>query len=354
MMPGDADISQAQGGSSLAQRIKAEALGLGFDLCGIGPVDPPRYGAWFSQWLAEGKAGDMEPWMLRQEEDRLQPQRLLPGAQSVVVVGMNYFQEAPERRGKIARYALGKDYHDLMKAKLKALDGYLQQAGGVQRCAVDTSAVMEKPMAVRAGLGWQAKSTMVIHPKWGTWFFLAEVLTTLWMPRDEVVADHCGKCARCVEVCPTGAITGPYQLDARRCISYLTIEHQGAIPEELRDLIGDHLYGCDDCLDVCPWNRWARVTRESEFRAIARPDLTEMLGWDDARFRKEFRGTAIFRLKRARWLRNICVVLGNVGRKEDMAALEAACHDGDPLVEEHARWALAKIQKSACGSKKHP
>ncbi len=323
--------------------LKAKALELGFDLCAVGPVVAPAFAEYFSEWLADGRAGEMESWMARNPEVRKNPRELLPEAQSLIVLGMNYYQPEPERRGRIAKYALGKDYHDLIPGRLKQLDVWLSEQGGVQRKAVDTSAILEKPAAATAGLGWQGKSTMLIHPRWGTWMFLAEVLTTLSFEVDPVQSDHCGSCTRCIDICPTQAITAPYQLDARRCISYLTIEHQGAIPEEFRRAIGDHLYGCDDCLDICPWNRWARQTREASFEAIERPDLSEMLSWSDEKFRREFRGTPIFRLKRPRWLRNICVVLGNIGDRGDLAALEVAERDPDPLISEHAGWAIKEI-----------
>lgn len=326
------------------RELQAFVRELGFDFCGVAAPASPPYADHFDVWLERGKAGDMTPWMGRDPEVRKNPARLLPGAQSLIVLGLNYFQPEPDRRGRIAKYALGRDYHDWIPQKLKQLDGWLQDKGGTQRIAVDTSPILEKPAAVAAGLGWQGKSTIFIHRKLGTWSFLAEVLTTLKFYADPPGRDHCGSCTRCIDVCPTRAITGPYQLDARRCISYLTIEHKGAIPEEFRRAIGDHLFGCDDCLDVCPWNRWAQKTPISELEAIRRPDLVWMLGWDDSTFREAFRGTPIFRLKRSRWLRNICVVLGNVGTRQDLPALEKAAHDEDEMVREHARWAVGEIR----------
>jgi len=331
-----------------ARDAKRELLGyaskLGFDFCGVAAPVPPPHSDYLDGWLERGEAGDMTAWMGRDPEARKNPTTLLPGAQSLIVLGINYFHPEPDRRGRIAKYAMGRDYHDWIPQKLKHIDTWLQKKGGTQRVVVDTSPILEKPAAVAAGLGWQGKSTIFIHRKYGTWSFLAEVLTTLKLPPDPPEEDHCGSCTRCIDVCPTQAITGPYQLDARKCISYLTIEHKGSIPVELRKAIGDHLFGCDDCLDVCPWNRWAQKTKVSELEAIPRPDLVEMLGWDDATFRNAFRGTPVFRLKRPRWLRNICVVLGNVGTRQDLPALEKAARDDDQMVREHAQWAIGEIQ----------
>jgi len=326
-----------------SQALKSKALELGFELCAVGPVASPPYAEYFSEWLGHGKAADMETWMGRQPEIRQNPAALFPAAQSLIVLGMNYYQPEPERRGRIAKYALGRDYHDLISQRLQEMDDWLSEQGGSQRKAVDTSAILEKPAAVLAGLGWQGKSTILPHPRWGTWMFLAELWTTLKFQLDTEMKNHCGSCTRCIDVCPTQAITAPYQLDARRCISYLTIEHKGPIPIEYRRAIGDHLYGCDDCLDVCPWNRWAQKTREAGLDPIQRPDLTEMLDWSDETFRSQFRGTPIFRLKRPRWLRNICVVLGNIGGEQDLPALTRAAQDPDPLVAEHATWAINEI-----------
>jgi len=321
-----------------------KARELGFEACGIARVSNWPHHDYFEQWLDQGRAGDMASWMGRSRETRKEPRRWFPDARSVIVLMMNYHQKEPRRRGRIAKYALGCDYHDLISRRLKELDRWLTEFGGEQRWAVDTSPLLEKPAAVAAGLGWQGKSTIFIHRRLGTWTFLAEVFTTLRLIPDPEEVDHCGSCRRCIDVCPTQAITGPYQLDARRCISYLTIEHKGPIPEEFRRSIGDHLFGCDDCLDVCPWNRWAQATPEPHLQQITRPDLVEMLDWSDEQFRRAFRGTPIFRLKRGRWLRNICVVLGNGGDLKDLPHLEKACQDSDALVQEHARWAVNEIR----------
>src|SRR5690606_17157922 len=215
--------------------------------------------------------------------------------------------------------------------------------GAENKPYVDTGPVLEKPIANQAGLGWQGKHTNLIHPKLGNWVFLGEIFTTLALPPDEPVKNRCGSCTRCMDACPTGAITGPYQLDARRCISYLTIEHKGAIPLEFREKIGDHLYGCDDCLQACPWNRWAQHTREVRFEPRDYPDLTPMLFWGDEDFTETFAGSPIKRIGLNRWKRNVCTVLGNIGTAEDLTALESAAASDDPMVAEHAQWAINRI-----------
>lgn len=329
----------------LKEALRQQIEALGFDTWGVAAADPLPGADYLSRWIEEGQAGDMVSWLGRNPESRAHPQDLLPGARSVIVVGLNYHQPEPERRGRIASYALGEDYHDILSTKLKHLATWLEDKGGRQRVAVDSSPLMEKPAAVRAGLGWMAKSTMLLNRHWGTWLFLGEVMTTLEFEPDLEESDHCGKCTACIDICPTRAITAPYQLDARRCISYLTIEHKGAIPEEFREAIGDHLFGCEECLTICPWNRWARPTREPRLAAMTRPDLRDMLSWDDIRFRKEFRGTPVYRLKRDRWLRNICVVLGNIGTGDDLPSLRQASGDDSELVREHAQWAIGRINR---------
>jgi epoxyqueuosine reductase len=361
----------------------ALARELGFDLCRIARCGTPPHAAEFRQWLAEGKAGDMA-WLERNQDRRTDPQQVVPGARSVIVLGMNYWQGAVEKdegrrmkdeedgglrpegvasaslphtslhpssfiphpSGRIARYAWGDDYHDLIEAKLRVLDEWLIAQGGRQRHYVDTGPVLERDFAALAGAGWHGKSTMLVNPKLGTWFFLAEILTTLELEADEPMKDHCGKCTRCMVACPTGAITAPQQLDARRCVSYLTIENKGAIPEEFRVAIGDRIYGCDDCLTACPWNRFAQVSRESTFAArefVHGWSLRDFLGLDDDGFRKLFRKSPIKRIKRRGFLRNVCVALGNVGTREDLPALQKAAEDAEPLVAEHATWAIGRI-----------
>ncbi len=269
----------------------------------------------------------------------------------MIVVAQNYWQGeralpgAQAATGKIARYAWGDDYHEVMLSKLKQLDAFLREHGGTQKCYVDTGPILERDYAAEAGIGWHGKSTMLIDPKLGTWFFLAEILTTLDLPPDEPQTSRCGSCTRCITACPTNAITQDHRLDARRCISYLTIELKGSIPAELRPLIGDRIYGCDDCLDACPWNRFASISREASFQAqpATRMPLRDYLALDDVQFRALFRRSPIKRVKRRGFLRNVCVALGNVGNQSDLPALHRAALDPEPLVAEHAAWAVNRI-----------
>ncbi len=332
-----------------SQLVEA-ARALGFDLCRIAPAIVPPHADAFRVWLGEGRAGEMA-WLARNADRRTDPQLVLPGARSVIVLGMNYWnadgQMPKAERGRIARYAWGADYHDIIEAKLDTLDDWLAERGGKQRQYVDTGPVLERDMAAVAGAGWQGKSTMLLHPKFGPWLFLAEVLTTLEFEPDEPMRDHCGKCVRCIDACPTRAITAPQRVDARRCLSYLTIENKGPIPEEFRAALGDRIYGCDECLEVCPWNRFAQQSRESALAAreyVHGWALRDFLALDDDGFRALFRGSPIKRIKRRGFLRNVCVALGNVGTREDLPALAKAANDPEPLIAEHARWAIARIE----------
>ncbi len=338
--------------SELKVELVERALALGFDACRVAAARSPRHTAEFREWLRDGAAGEMS-WIERGAEKRSDPQLVLPGVQSVVVLALNYWQgdtPSPPARGRIARYAWGADYHDIMLPKLRALDEFLREHGGTQRCYVDTGPVLERDFAAEAGIGWQGKSTMLLDRRLGTWFFLGEILTTLSLAPDAPQTAHCGSCTRCMAACPTSAITAPHRLDARRCISYLTIELKGAIPLELRPLIGDRIYGCDTCLDVCPWNRFAAVARETALHArpeVAALELREFLALDDARFRTLFRGSPIKRIKRRGFLRNVCVALGNVGTRDDLPALARAAADPEPLIAGHAAWAIAQIEARA-------
>ncbi len=347
----------------MKEDLIAFALELGFDLCRTAACRTPAHAQEFLDWLGQGRAGEMA-WLERNKLRRTDPQAVLPGAKSVVVLALNYWNpirsdgsvrsvgsagsaDLPEPvGGRIARYAWGDDYHDVVEGKLRQLDQWLIARGGTQRYYVDTGPILERDFAAAAGIGWHGKSTMLIHPRMGTWFFLAELLTTLEFEPDAPMSDHCGRCTRCVDACPTNAITAPHQLDARRCISYLTIELKGSIPEEFRPLIGNRIYGCDDCLDACPWNRFAQSSRESAFAArpfVSGMSLRDFLALDEPAFRALFAKSPIKRIKRRGFLRNVCVALGNVGGPEDLPALQKAAADPEPLIAEHALWAIERI-----------
>ena len=337
--------------SPLEPRIKSWAHELGFDVCRIARATAVPHAEDFHQWLAQGKHATMA-WLERTPERRCDPALVLPGCQSLICLALNYFPgrlAMPTPPGfRIARYAWNLDYHDLIEHRLQAFNQRLTSLGGCQKPYVDTGPVLERDHATAAGLGWNGKSTMQIHPHLGTWFFLAEILTTLDLTADKPMADHCGKCTRCITACPTDAITAPHQLDARRCISFLTIEHKGPIPTEFRKAIGDRIYGCDSCLDACPWNRFATQSRELAFHArstIFENRLRDFLVLDDASFRALFAQSPIKRVKRARFLRNVCVALGNTGTPDDLPALARAATDPDPLIAEHATWAITQIQQ---------
>ncbi|MBL9114279.1 MAG: tRNA epoxyqueuosine(34) reductase QueG [Verrucomicrobiaceae bacterium] len=333
--------------------VKAElvqaAKNLGFADVRIAAARKARHSQEFANWIMEGRNGDMA-WMARDPERRSNPELVLPGAKSVIMLAVNYYQgpERPQANFRVARYAWNDDYHDLITPWLQALDKLLQGFGGLQRVYVDTGPVLERDFASESGLGWGGKSTMQIHRSLGTWFFLASIITTLDLPPDDSARDHCGTCTRCIQACPTQAITAPRSLDARRCVSYLTIEHKGAIPEEFRAAIGDRLYGCDDCLDACPWNKFAQKAREMAFearRAVFDTPLRDYLSLTEEQFRQLFAKSPIKRIKRTRFLRNVCVVLGNVGTTDDLPALEQTVHSDEPLVAEHAAWAVGQILK---------
>jgi epoxyqueuosine reductase len=338
--------------AKLKSQLISFARQIGFDSCRIAACDTPAHATEFRQWLRQGAHGEMN-YMQRGEEKRCEPQKVLPGAKSIVVLALNYFQGEGIRRsqiaatGKVARYAWGDDYHDVIAAKLDKLDQFLRDFDGQQKCYVDTGPILERDHAAQAGIGWHGKNTMLIDERLGTWFFLAEILTTIELPADQPLEDRCGTCERCIKACPTGAITAPHRLDARRCISYLTIELKGYIPLEFRPLIGDRIFGCDDCLDVCPWNRFAQVSHETAFSARESTTgmaLREYLRLSDAEFRQLFKNSPIKRIKRRGFLRNVCVALGNAGDVSDLPALERAAADPEPLIAEHAGWAIEQIE----------
>lgn len=336
-------------GAQIRERLEDEARALGFHALGVVAVPLQLRRDYYAKWIAEGRHGTMS-WMERNNDRRMHPENLLPEAKSIIVLALNYYQPDPERSYRIAKYALGDDYHGFMLRRLKRLCRILRdEFGGDQRPYVDTGPLLEKPIAEAAGLGWQGKSTILVEPKRGTWSFLANIVTSLELPTDKPGKDRCGSCTRCIDICPTRAITAPYQLDASKCISYLTIEHDGVIPEEFRKAIGDRLYGCDECLDVCPWNKWATPTQEAKFSPRELPALREMLLWDEATFKEAMTGSPMRRLKLPRFHRNICVVLGNVGTAEDLPALEQAASEEDSMVAEHATWAIKEINnRNSC------
>jgi epoxyqueuosine reductase len=335
------------------------ALAAGFDAAGMAvlePLDQGVEGERLRVWLDGERHGSMA-YMARDPGRRLDPGAVFPGARSILCVGLNYGNrhrgEGGENgAGRVARYAWGRDYHKVFSRRLKRLEEMLaEEFPGVRtQRYVDTGPVMEKLWAERAGLGWRGKHTNLLSHNWGSWLLLGEVLLDLELEPDTPATDHCGRCARCIDVCPTRAITGPYQLDARLCISYLTIEHRGTIPKELRPLMGDHVFGCDDCLDVCPWNRFARNAREAEFRPrpeVMAPLLVELVTLDDEGFLERFAGTALMRPKREGMARNACIALGNVGGPGAAEALGCALGDQSPLVREHAAWGLGRLGDGA-------
>ena len=341
----------------MKETIRRRARELGFDDCRFARAAAPASAEQFQGWLAEKHHGEMA-WLERTASKRIDPQRVLPGANIIICLAASYhsenstFKVQSSRSGIVARYAQFNDYHDVLGERLKQLTVFVNQLGGAEthsRWYVDTGPLLERDFAQRAGLGFIGKHTNVISRKSGNWILLAEVITTLELEPDVPAENHCGKCTRCITACPTNAITAPFQLDARRCISYLTIELKGSIPVELRPAIGNRIFGCDDCLAVCPWNRFARES--NLMKAYAHPelaalDLLELLQLDDAGFKARFAGTPILRTKRRGLLRNVCVALGNVGDASALPCLQKAASDPEPLIAEHACWALERIQSS--------
>jgi epoxyqueuosine reductase len=334
--------------------IRERALQLGFDACQFTTAQPPDSAAQFQRWLQAGRHGQMT-YLERNASKRIEPSQVLAAARSIITLAVSYAGEEPGPAGpgpvgEIARYARFSDYHDVVGARLKSLTDWLNQLGGGQTRSlwyVDTGPLLERDLAQRAGLGFIGKHTNLISRKLGNWFFLAEIITTLELPPDAPEKNHCGSCRRCLDACPTAAITAPFQLDARRCISYLTIELKGAIPVELRPAVGNRIYGCDDCLAACPWNRFARAgaMMAGHRRAgLETPDLAVLLSLDQAAFQARFAGTPILRARRRGFLRNVCVALGNVGGAEALPALQRAASGGEPLIAEHALWAIGRIK----------
>jgi epoxyqueuosine reductase len=327
--------------------IRTLAKQNGFDDCRFArALQAPHANEYFS-WLQAGRHGEMA-WLARDPERRANPTKVLPDAKTVVVLATNYFQGPSPRteKGQIARYAWGADYHQIMLQNMVPIDAFLRENGGRQKCYVDTGPMLERDFAARAGLSWQGKSTMCLNNHLGTWFFIGVILTTLELAEDPSAKNRCGSCTKCIDVCPTQAITQPYQLDARRCISYLTIENKGPIPIEFRSAIGDRIYGCDACLEVCPWNRFAQKTKETRFHLpdqVVGLSLRELAALTEDGFRVLFRHSPVKRVKRRGFIRNVCVALGNVGTREDLTVLNQLAVDSDPLIAEHALWAVEKI-----------
>jgi epoxyqueuosine reductase len=339
---------------ALAERIKAWAAELGFGACGIAPSDPGEHSAHLQRWLDAGHHGEMQ-WMHTQAALRADPAGLLPGAQRVIAVRLDYLStdEKPldivrhGERAYVARYALGRDYHKLMRKRLAQLADRIRAEApeAATRACVDSAPVLERAFAEQAGLGWIGKNTMLIHPDAGSWFFLGEILTSLPLPLDEPFASqHCGSCTACLDICPTQAFTAPWQLDARRCISYLTIEHKGSIAEDLRPLMGNRIFGCDDCVAICPWNKFAELSGEGDF--VPRHDLDtaqlmDLFGWDETTFLARTEGSAIRRSGYESWLRNIAIALGNAPHSMAvLEALQARASHPSAVVREHVQWAL--------------
>jgi epoxyqueuosine reductase len=349
--------------AELRDAIRNEALRLGFDAVGFAPAtlapDVRRQRLeQLSAFVEAGWQGDMG-WLAERAEERVDPHHLWREARTVVSLAMNYAPandplevlKAPER-GAISVYAQGRDYHEVLKTRLKALGRFIWDTYRHElKVFVDTAPLMEKPAAQAVGHGWQGKHTNLVSRKFGSWLFLGELLLSVELPADTPESDHCGQCRACLDICPTNAFPGPYRLDARRCISYLTIEHEGPIERELRPLLGNRIYGCDDCLAVCPWNKFAQAARETVLLAPpakGAPRLAELARLDDAQFRKRFAGTAIKRIGRDRFVRNVAYALGNSGKPESaLPAVETLLKDASPLVRGAAVWALSRLDPAA-------
>jgi epoxyqueuosine reductase len=349
----------------IREAIRDQALTSGFDAVGFAAAEldaEARMG--LSEFIACGYHGDMG-WLAGTAARRGDPRALWPDARSVVVLGVNYgpaddplaLTEKPDR-GAVSVYARGRDYHDILKRRLKTLAHWIEERWpGALKLFVDTAPVMEKPLAERAGLGWQGKHTNLVSRQFGSWLFLGEIYLSLALEPDPPEHDHCGSCRRCLDVCPTAAFPAPHRLDARRCISYLTIEHKGMIPVELRPLVGNRIYGCDDCLAVCPWNKFARTAHEPDFlpRAeLSAPRLAALAALDDAAFRKMFAGSAVKRTGRNRFLRNVLIAIGNAapGEPELIAAARRCLDEASPLVRSAAVWALMRLAPAQCAAER--
>ena len=340
--------------TSLLDALRGRALAEGLSGCKVTTARlSPVVGERLQLFIDELRHGDMD-WMTERMVQRASPDALWPEAKTAIMLALPYTPDidpmarlADKQSGIISVYALNRDYHDLLKGKLKRLASWLhQQSGKAVKVFVDTAPVMEKPLAAQAGLGWQGKHTNLISRELGSWFFIGTILTTLELPFDETEVDHCGSCQACLDICPTKAFPAPYQLDARRCISYLTIEHQGHIPHEFRKAMGNRIYGCDDCLAVCPWNKFAAEAREAKLVArddLKSPALADLLQLDDATFRKLFSGSAVKRIGRDRFMRNCLIAAGNSGDTALLPQIKTLLNDPSELVRAMAVWALRQL-----------
>ena len=343
----------------MKKAIEVKARELGFDVCRFTTADPPGHAPQFERWLAAGRHGEMG-YLQRNSPKRVDPQLVLEKAKTIIVLAVSYAPEASANReahpplqtffGTVARYARYSDYHDVIGERLKLLTAFVNEfdpANAHSLWYVDTGPILERDFAERAGVGFIGKHTNLISRGLGNWIFLAEIITTLEFEADAPEKNRCGSCTRCIAACPTDAITAPFELDARRCISYLTIELKGSIPIEFRSAIGDRIYGCDDCLAACPWNRFARAGKLMKAHVkpeLAAPDLIELIGLDETAFRRRFFGTPMIRTKRRGLLRNVCVALGNVGDATALPILRRTVQDSEPLIAEHAHWAVEQIE----------
>ncbi len=339
----------------LKERLADQARALGFDCIGVtGPDAIAGAGRHFREFIDAGAHGDME-WLATNPQRRTDPRVLWPGVRSVIMLGVNYGPGenplailARRTRGAISVYAQGDDYHDVVKKRLKALGRWLVAASGCEvKVFVDTAAVMEKPLAQAAGLGWQGKHTNLVSRQFGSWLFLGAIFTACDLPRDEADIDHCGSCRACLDICPTSAFPAPYKLDARRCISYLTIENKGPIPHQFRKAIGNRIYGCDDCLAVCPWNKFAQAGHETRLAAreeLRAPELADLARLDDAAFRARFAKSPVKRIGRDRFIRNVLIAIGNADDPALAVEAERLLADASALVRGAAVWALSQLK----------
>jgi len=344
--------------AAIVERVRSWGRELGFQRIGVAPVDLAGDERRLMEWLEKGYHGGMR-YMARHGSMRARPAELVPGTLRVIVARMDYWPRAADAEtvlgdptlGYVSRYALGRDYHRVVRNRLATLAARVAEAAGAAgyRAFTDSAPVLEKALAREAGLGWIGKHTNLLDRHDGSWFFLGEIFTDLPLPLDSPVTSHCGSCTACIDVCPTQAILAPYVLDARRCISYLTIEHEGPIPEEHRAAIGNRIYGCDDCQLVCPWNRYAKQTREADFEprhGLDAPRLIELFSWSETEFNSRTEGSAIRRIGHERWLRNVAVALGNsTPTQEALAALEARQNHPGALLGEHVAWAIRRLRR---------